>query len=131
MAPKAKATDPAAFKSLLADRNRKWMPTLVEHRTFVAVGAGYMASEEGLLRLLADAGLKTQRVGLGDATMPGGTVSADDVAPTNSIHAQGSSADSSPWKCFVDCAACPPSVEVCFLPSGGWGYYTNAVPPNP
>ncbi len=66
--PAVIADDPEQFKLLFADRNRNWMPTLIEHlsrgRTFVAVGVGHFAGGEGLLRLLAEAGVEATRVGL-------------------------------------------------------------------
>jgi uncharacterized protein YbaP (TraB family) len=47
-------------QQLLGDRNRRWMPRLdvlfQKEPTFVAVGAGHMCGNEGLLNLLRERG---------------------------------------------------------------------------
>ncbi len=64
--PEAVAKDPDEFRVLFEDRNRAWMPTLTEELrkggAFVAIGAGHLAGDVGLLALLRQAGLEPTRV---------------------------------------------------------------------
>jgi uncharacterized protein len=51
---------PSEMASLLYDRNRKWMDTLVtildHHNAFIAVGAGHLAGKQGLVEQLRNRG---------------------------------------------------------------------------
>lgn len=58
---------PAAYEVLLADRNDAWMVTLLQELEgsgvdFVAVGAGHMLGEDGLIAQLRAAGYTVERV---------------------------------------------------------------------
>lgn len=53
-------------QALIAGRNHKWLGRLLaapERQIVVAVGAGHLGGEEGLLNLLAEAGYKLDRLG--------------------------------------------------------------------
>jgi len=64
--PEAVAKDPRAFKLMFADRNRAWVKPLADAMragpTFVAVGAGHFAGDEGVLALLKAEGIEAVRV---------------------------------------------------------------------
>jgi uncharacterized protein len=59
---------PAIYRALIVDRNRRWTDTLTElmraetGSIFVAVGAGHLAGEDGVDRLLAAKGLNVERI---------------------------------------------------------------------
>ena len=58
---------PALYKRLLPDRNKKWVrqiPVFMEFpgSIFIAVGAGHMPGEDGVINLLKKAGYKVERV---------------------------------------------------------------------
>src|SRR5690606_11362181 len=58
---------PEYIAAMFDHRNHAWMPALVEEfgqgGAFVAVGAGHLVGEEGLLRLLKKEGFTIERVG--------------------------------------------------------------------
>jgi uncharacterized protein len=68
-APELVGEDPESFAALFDERNRAWLPILVEQlragRVFVAVGAGHYGGQAGLLALLAEHGFTARRVGAG------------------------------------------------------------------
>lgn len=58
---------PELKRVLLTDRNRRWVPRiadLIEHgrKPFVAVGAGHVIGEDGVVALLAERGYETRRI---------------------------------------------------------------------
>jgi len=53
-------------KILIYDRNNKWIPTIIkiinEKPTFIAVGAGHLAGNEGIIKLLRRNGYRVEAV---------------------------------------------------------------------
>ena len=59
-------TTPEAYSVLIVQRNRNWAPQIAEilegsGTAFVAVGAGHMPGEEGVINLLREQGLEVTR----------------------------------------------------------------------
>jgi uncharacterized protein YbaP (TraB family) len=65
-----KELDAKSFEQMLDVRNRKWIaklkPLLESNRCFVAVGAGHLAGEKGLIKLLRSLGMRVDPVLGGD-----------------------------------------------------------------
>ena len=58
---------PAAYTSLIAERNRNWIPTIEtmledNQENVVIVGAGHLAGEDSVLDLLVEAGYTVNRI---------------------------------------------------------------------
>jgi uncharacterized protein YbaP (TraB family) len=63
--PKKYAKNPKMIDLLFTKRNKEWMPLLVKHiadgNAFVAVGAGHLLGENGLVALLRKRGYRVER----------------------------------------------------------------------
>ncbi len=64
---KTQQQDPATYRLMFSDRNQRWLPHLAEMFTqpgheFVLVGAAHLPGDEGVLKLLSQAGYKLEQI---------------------------------------------------------------------